>query len=393
MITPTFLDWNMRNKRIFLRADLNVPLLSDGTIVSDFRLQAILPTIDYIINNNGAVVLATHMGRPKNKEPHLSTKNLLPWFQKRGYSIEFVEDIITIASTPLLPRHIVLMENLRFFSGEQNADLLFAKQLARCAHYYINDAFGTIHLYDCSTAVLPFEFPEHRRSIGFLVAKELHALESLKRNPSHPFIAILGGSKMKDKIPLIRQLLPYIDTIFIYPALCFTFLKALQIPVGKSLVEDDMIEHCKALLRDAENHQVRVVFPQDYQISYNSMEGPFILWPYDTVPENGIGIAIGPQSIEQCAQEIKKAQTIFLNCAMGFPEKPETRISTKEIIGCMAKSSAMTVIAGGDSVDCALRTPGYSAISHLSTGGGAALAYLSGTSLPGLIPFEEQIVY
>lgn len=364
-----------------------------GLIASDFRLQAILPTLDYIIKNNGSVILATHIGRPHNRESQLSTKILLPWFQERGYSIEYREDIPSIASTPILPRHIIVMENLRFFSGEQSADLLFAKQLARCAHYYINDAFGTIHRYDSSTAILPFEFPEHQRSIGFLMAKELHALESLKNNPSQPFIAIMGGSKMKDKIPLLRHLIPYLDTIFIYPALCFSFLKALEIPVGKSLVEDDMIGDCKDLLRDAENHQVRVIFPQDYQISYNTAEGPFSLWSYSSIPDNAIGIAIGPQSIEQCAQEIKRAKTIFLNCAMGFSDKPETRISTKNIIGCMAKSSAMTIIAGGDSVDCALHTLGYSAINHLSTGGGAALAYLSGTSLPGLIPFEEQIDY
>lgn len=389
MIHPIFQHWNLANKRTFLRADLNVPL-ADGKITSDFRLKSILPTLDFILNHQGSVILATHLGRPENHEPELSTKILVSWFQHLGYSIIFIQDIATIPQLPIIPQQIILIENLRFFPGEKNEDPFFAKQLARTAYYYINDAFGVIHDHDCSVTLLPFEFPENRRSIGFLMEKELRALDILKNNPPRPFLAILGGKKIKDKLPLIRNLVTKVDTLALCPALCFSFLKALNKPVGKSLVDNNMLKLCKKTILDMEQSGVSYLFPIDYQITYNSINKPFSIVSATDFPENAIGISIGPKTVALLTKEINRAKTIFLNCAMGFADKPETRISTQEIINAMAQSSAKTIIAGGDSVDAALSTKNYQSIDHLSSGGGAALAYLSNTLLPGLIAFEEE---
>ncbi len=387
MIHPTFSSWNMENKRVFLRADLNVPL-SNGKIDNDFRLVSILPTIDFILKKQGCIVLATHIGRPQNKEPELSTQQLIPWFKQRGYSIQFIQDITTIATLEIVPKQIFLLENLRFFPGEQTADIFFAKQLARTAHYYINDAFGTIHEHACSTTVLPYEFPENRRSIGLLIEKELRALSALKENPPHPFLAILGGGKIKDKIPLIQSLLHHVDTVALYPALCFSFLKALHKPIGKSFVDDTMLDTCKNIILEAERTGVEYLLPFDYQVAHNSVDGP--LSYTDELTSDAMGISIGPKTVAEITTKINQAKTIFFNCAMGFADRPETEQSTKDIIDAIAQSSATTIIAGGDSVDIALHTKNYQLISHLSTGGGAALAYLSDAMLPGLAPYQEE---
>lgn len=389
MIYATFLQWKMENKRTFLRADLNVPL-AQGTITNDFRLTCILPTIDFILNRHGSIVLATHIGRPKNNEPELSTKILIPWFTERGYSILFVQDITTIAKLKIVPKQIILIENLRFFPGEKNGDPFFAKQLASTAHFYINDAFGVVQRHDCSVTLLPYEFPEDKRSIGLLMEKELRALSILKDNPPRPFIAILGGKKIEDKIPLIHHLLKRVDAILLCPALCFSFLKSLGKPVGQSLVNDTTLALCKKIILEAENSGISYLFPVDYQIAYHSIDGPLATVPASAFPDDAIGISIGPKTITQFSTEINNAKTVFLNCAMGFADRPETRESTKRIINAMATSSAKTVIAGGDSVDVALSTKNYQLIDHLSSGGGAALAYLSDTLLPGLAAFEEE---
>lgn len=389
MIHPIFLSWNVENKRIFLRADLNVPL-SHGTINNDFRLTSILPTVDYILKKNGSIVLATHIGRPHDKEPELSTQLLVPWFKQRGYSIQFIPNITTIANLKITPKQILLLENLRFFPGEKSGDIFFAKELARTAHYYINDAFGIIHENTCSTTALPYEFPENRRSIGLLMEKELHMLGTLTENPPRPFLAILGGGKVRDKIPLIHSLLHKVDTLVVCPALCFTFLKSLGKPVGQSLVDNSLLDTCKKIILEAERNGTSYLFPIDYQIRHNSIDNQLSIISADNFPDNAIGISVGPKTVKLISQKINHAKTVFLNCAMGFSERPETQQSSQDIIDAMAQSSAKTIIAGGDSVDIALHTKHYQHIDHLSTGGGAALAYLSDKLLPGLIPFQEQ---
>lgn len=389
MYYSTFSQWKLEHKRVFVRADLNVPLL-DGKIINDFRLTNILPTIDFILKHTGSIVLATHIGEPKDNEPELSTTILVPWFEQRGYSILFMKDPTAIAQLEISPRQIILMENLRFFPGEKDGDPFFAKQLSNTAQFYVNDAFGVIHRNDCSVTLLPYEFPENRRSIGFLMEKELRVLTMLKDNPPRPFIAILGGGKVKDKIPLIHSLLKKVDALLLSPALCFSFLKSLGKPIGQSLVDNSMIALCKKIIIEAENSHVSYLFPVDYQVAYDSIDGPLSIISAAEFPDNAIGISIGPKTVAQFTTEINRAKTVLLNCAMGFADRPATRQSTKDLINAMAQSSAKTVIAGGDSVETALNTKNYQLIDHLSTGGGAALAYLSDTLLPGLAAFEEK---
>jgi phosphoglycerate kinase len=389
MIHSIIKTWNVTNKRIFVRADLNVPL-DNGKIINDFRLTSIQPTLDYIIQHNGSIVLATHIGRPQDHEPELSTQLLMPWFEQRGYSIQFVQDINTIAHYPIIPKQILLIENLRFFPGEKNGDPFFAKQLANSSSYYINDAFGVVHRNDCSVTLLPYEFTDNRRSIGFLIEKELRMLNALRDNPKHPFVAILGGGKIEDKIPLIHGLLNTVDTVLLCPALCFSLLKSLGQPVGKSLVNDSTLTMCKKIIIEAQNSGVTFLFPIDYQVADNTIDGPLSVVTASDFPDNAVGISIGPKTVELFTNEINQAQTIFLNCAMGFSDRPETRQSTYSIIKAMAHTQATTVIAGGDSVDAALNSGSAASIDHLSIGGGAALAYLSGNLLPGLTAFEEK---
>ncbi len=390
MIHSQLKTWNINNKRIFVRADLNIPL-KDGIILNDFRLNNILPTLNYIIKNNGNIILATHIGRPEHQEKKLSTQILIPWFMQRGYEIVFVPDIKTIAQHKIIPKQILLLENLRFFPEEKNGDPFFAKQLARSAHYYINDAFGAIHRNDCSISLLPYEFPDNRRSIGFLIEKELCMLSSLKNNPQHPFLIILGGNKIEDKIPLITGLLKTIDLIILCPALCFSFLKSMGQPVGKSLVNDTISTLCTKIMAQINHSNIQLIFPIDYQVATDTVNGPLLIVSAQTFPDNAVGISIGPKTIKLFATAINQAKTIFFNCAMGFEDREETCQSTYSIIKAMAHSTATTIIAGGNSVDAAFKSGSASSITHLSSGGGAALAYLSDIILPGLVPFEENI--
>lgn len=390
MIYSKLPKWHLQDKRIFVRADLNVPI-QNNTILSDFRLQAFLPTLNYILEHEGSVVLATHIGRPQKFDPNFSTKILLPWFKERGYNIILIEDFNSIAPKEVVPKQIILLENLRFYSGEKNGDPFFAKQLAQTAKYYVNDGFGVIHRNDTSVSLLPYEFQENKRSIGFLIEKELLALNNLMKNPSHPFVAILGGKKVTDKIPLIKNLLPIIDTLLLCPAIVFSFLKSQGITVGNSLVDNKVLEICKEILRKAEEHNVNIIFPTDYQIAHKTIEGPLsIIDAQKNFTEDGVGISIGPKTIEKFTKEIHHAKTIFFNGAMGFAHRPKTQIGTFSVLKAMAESSGNTVVAGGDTSAAAIKRNFASSIDHLSTGGGATLAYLSGKLLPGLIPFEEK---
>jgi phosphoglycerate kinase len=247
-----------------------------------------------------------------------------------------------------------------------------------------------MHRTDCSVSLLPYQFNEDHRSIGFLVEKELRILNLLKNNPEQPFLAIIGGGKIEDKVPLINGLLQNVNIILLCPAICFSFLKSLANPIGLSLVTDKVIPECRQIMRKAQNNNIHYQFPIDYQVAYNTVHGPLSVVAASEFPSNAIGISIGPRTTDKFIVEINRAKTIFLNCAMGFADQPKTRQSTYDLIKAMANTSAMTVIAGGDSVDAAIHSGAAPSISHLSTGGGAALAYLSNSLLPGLTTFEEQ---
>lgn len=388
MIQSHISNWNVKNKRVFIRADLNVPLIN-GAVANDFRLRSSTKTIDYIINNGGSVILATHIGRPIGHDPNLSTQLLLPWFTERGYDIHYCAEIEKAAQAMIKPGQIILLENLRFFTGETKSDPFFAKQLAQTAQYYINDAFGSIHRYDSSIAVLPYEFTESRRSIGFLVEKELKMCDSLLSSPKRPFVAIIGGGKVADKLPLIQEIIKTTDILLLCPAICFSFLKALDMPVGTSLIDESSIELCKKIMENAHNHEIDIIFPIDYQISQDETFQHLSYVTGDNFPSNGFGVSIGPKTIDRFKKEIEHAGTIFFNGTMGFVDHPKTVEGTNAILHAMAHASGVTIVAGGDTAQAACNAGIEDKITYLSTGGGATLAYISNPLLPGLLPFEE----
>lgn len=375
--------FDILNKRVFLRADLNVPL-DNGTILNDYRLQAIVPTIDYILSKSGTIVLATHIGRPSKPCPELSTQNLLPWFRQRNYSITFESDLDTVQRTQYPHGSIILLENLRFFAGEQQDDRAFAESLAKLGDFYVNDAFATLHRNDSSVVLVPQLFSSDKRTIGFLVEKELTVLQKLTNAPKQPYVLILGGGKVADKLPLLHNLLPKVSSILLCPAIVFSFAKAEGKSVGKSLVDKDALNLCAQLLEQARQKQIPVLFPIDYEIAFNAPNGPLDTCDADNIPDNALGVSIGPKTIAAWRTTIMAAQTIFFNAAMGFSDRPETWNGAQKLLRIVGQSPAFSVIGGGDSVTMAQTLDPSIQFGFFSTGGGATLTYLSGKPLPGL---------
>ena len=392
-------DLDLKSKRVFLRADLNVPL-KDKKILQDYRLKAILPTIDYIQKHGGKVILATHIGRPKAKDvtnyfdENLSTEILLNWFTKNGYKIKHEKDLLEaqIKSKEDF-NEILLLENLRFFNGEQGSKeerLELAELLTQLADVYVNDAFGLIHRDDTSVTLLPEMFDSSQKAIGLLIEKEIKELDKLKHNPEKPFALVLGGAKIKDKIALLENFLKEtdkkrVDSIIIGGAIAYTFLKAQGHEVGKSLVENDFLEFAQNMLNLAKSKEVNILLPLDHLVSENNS---FKFHETSQIPQNGFCVDIGPKTIELYKKEIEKAKTIFTNGTMGIYTKPETSNGSKEILQAIAQSNTYTVAGGGDCVAAAFQFNLQDKFDFLSTGGGATLAFLSTEkpeeNLPGL---------
>ncbi|MFZ5954553.1 MAG: phosphoglycerate kinase [Candidatus Dependentiae bacterium] len=379
----TVKDINIYKQRILLRADLNVPILNN-TIIDDYRLHAILPTIDYLLHQQTHIVLITHLGKPKGIEKSLSTHILVPWFQNKGYSITFAPDINTAyqLSQEKINR-IVLVENLRFFAGEQQSDSTFAQQLATLGDIFVNDAFGTLHRNDSSIVLTPSCFAKNKRCIGLLVAKELSELEKLFF-PKKPFTLILGGGKPKTKIPLIINLLDKTDYVLLCPALAFTFLAAQDIPVGASLIDSTLFNDCLEIIKKTKQTRTQLIFPMDYMVSKNKLNPPYRTITIHNFESFDSGVSIGPKTIEDWEPIINKSKTIFFNGLMGDLSIPESTSSSMELFKVITQSNGFSVIAGGDSVAAAIKGGFEKKISYLSTGGGATLAYLAGQELPGL---------
>ena len=392
-------DLDLKHKRVFLRADLNVPL-KDKKVLQDYRLKAILPTIDYIQKHGGKIILATHIGRPKAKEvtnffdENLSTEIFLNWFTQNGYKIKFEKDLLDaqIQSKEDFSE-ILLLENLRFFNGEQGnreERLELAQLLTQLADVYVNDAFGLIHRDDTSVTLLPEMFDSSQKAIGLLIEKEIKELDKLKHSPEKPFVLVLGGEKIKDKIALLENFLKEtdkkrVDSIIISGAIAYTFLKTQGYEVGKSLVENDFLEFAQNMLSFAKSKNVNILLPLDHLVSENNS---FKIHETPQIPANGFCVDIGPKTIELYKKEIFKAKTIFTNGTMGIYTKSESSKGSKEILQAITQSNAYTVAGGGDCVAAAFQFNLQDKFDFLSTGGGATLAYLSTEkpeeNLPGL---------
>jgi len=376
---------NLKNKRIFLRVDLNVPIV-DNKIVCDHKYTAVLPAIKLLLSKGAKIIVATHIERPEKRK--ISAKTLLPLFTK--YKTKFQSDLdLAIEASSKDDYEILLIENLRFFMGEQTESKDFAKKLAQLGDYYVNDAFGVLHRKDTSVTLLPKLFGKEKSFLGPLVQHELERLNKLIHNPQRPYIFVIGGKKIHYKLPLIEKMLDKVDAILLCPAMSFTFAKKLGKNIGKSLVDDTLLPLIPTILKKAKKRGVTVVFPIDYQVAKDSFDGPVSYIKTDDIPNDYVGVSIGEKTEQLFSDEIKKGKTVFFNGAFGNFNNPETLHGMKKVFKAMEYARIFSVIAGGDSVSYAYKLGIAKKIDHLSTGGGASLTYVSGGKLPGLDVFKS----
>lgn len=382
-------DLDLNGKRVFIRVDFNVPLANAGQeITSDKRIRASLPSINYAIEHGAGVVLASHLGRPKGKpNPEMSMKPVAAKLsQLLGKPVALAPDCVGPVVEAMLPKPgaVLLLENLRYHAQEEANDPAFSKQLARLCDVYVNDAFGSAHRAHASTVGM-IAFVK-QAAAGLLMDKELEYLTKATENPARPCIAILGGAKVSDKIEVIENLLKFADKVLIGGAMAYTFLKSAGESAGKSLVEDDKLGLAKKLLSE---HSGKIVLPVDHVVAAELKEGA----ENETVakiPDGKMGLDIGAKTIAAYSEIIRGAKTIIWNGPMGVFEKPPFDRGTVALAKAVADSGAMSVVGGGDS-EKAIKSAGVSdRISHISTGGGASLEFLSGIELPGVAALTNK---
>ena len=395
MAKKTVRDIDVAGKKVFVRVDFNVPIDADGNVSDDKRIVAALPTIKYLLENNAKVILCSHLGRPKgkvNKEFTLAPvakrlAELLP-----DTKITFAEDTIgpsaRAAIDALKDGEIVLLENVRFYAEEEKNDPAFAKELASLADVYVSDAFGTVHRAHASTAGIAAYIPA---VAGFLIGKELDIMGKALEDPERPFIAILGGAKVSDKIGVIKNLLTKCDCLVIGGGMAYTFLKAQGHSIGSSLLDSDNIGLASDLLKEAEEKKVAMLLPEDHVIAdrFDAEADKKVTDGVD-IPDGWMGMDIGPKTIAKYAEAIKKAKTVVWNGPMGVFEFKPFAEGTQKIAEACAECGGVTIVGGGDSAS-AVKKLGYAdKITHISTGGGASLEFLEGKILPGVAALNEK---
>jgi len=394
MNKKTIKDIDVAGKRTLVRVDFNVPLDENRNITDDRRIESALPTIKYLLDKGAKVILMSHLGRPKGSPNAKYT--LTPVAQRLEDLLEMpvtkLGDCIgemvqgTVMGMPI--GHVVMLENMRFYAQEEKNDPDFAKQLAALGEVYVNDAFGTAHRAHASTEGVARYLPG---VAGFLMEKELDYLGKAIGEPERPFLAILGGAKVADKIPVIDNLLTKVDELIICGGMAYTFFKAKGYEIGKSLLDEEGIELAKNAMKKAEERGVKLYLPEDIIIATEFKEdADSRAGPADRIPADWMGMDIGPQTIEAFTNIIKGAKTIVWNGPAGVFEMPKFAIGTKAIAKAMAESSATTIVGGGDSA-AAVEQMGFAdKMSHVSTGGGASLEFLEGKALPGVEALQDR---
>lgn len=385
-------ELDLENKRVLVRVDFNVPFDVNGNISDDTRIQAALPTIRHLLDQNAQIILASHLGRPNGKKnPKLSLQPVASVLAKLlEQPVTFCNDCVgpevKAAVASMQPGSIILLENLRFHSGEESNGSHFSQLLANLAEAYINDAFGTVHRAHASTVGVPQRIP--LKGAGFLIEKEVQHLSQQVDNPALPFTVILGGAKVSDKINVINAFLEKASTILIGGAMTYTFALAQNEKVGSSLTEPDKVSVAKDCLKRAKEKGVQILLPVDHLIAdsidfENGVLGITKVVEGD-IPEGWHGVDIGPKTLEHFASEIDCAQTLLWNGPMGIFEIDAASKGTCAVAKFVATSAATSIIGGGDSIK-ALRQSGYADdVTFISTGGGATLEFLEGKKLPGL---------
>ena len=387
-------DIDVSGKKVIARCDFNVPQDENGNITDDKRIRASLETIKYLLDHNAAVILCSHLGRPKGE---VNMKYSLAPVAKRlsellGQEVKLAKDVVgedaKKLAAALKPGEAMLLENVRFHKEEEKNDPAFAKELASMAEIYVNDAFGTAHRAHASTAGIADYLPA---VCGFLIQKEISIMGKALADPARPFVAILGGAKVSDKIGVINNLIEKCDTIIIGGGMSYTFMKAMGKEIGTSLCEEDKLDLAKDLMKKAEDKGVKLLLPVDTVCAdHFAADATPVVYDAGALPADMMGLDIGPKTIELFSDAVKDAGTVVWNGPMGVFEFDAFAVGTKAVAKAIAASHAVSIIGGGDSAAAVEKLGFADKMTHISTGGGASLEFLEGLELPGIACLEDK---
>lgn len=399
MNKKTIKDVDLSGKKVFVREDFNVPLDANGNITDFTRIDAALPTIKYLLDKKCAIVLASHLGRPKGRDPKSSLISVQKALSERlGINVKFASDCVNDEAKNeiknLKPGEVLLLENVRFYKEEEANDENFARNWAELVDAYVCDAFGSVHRAHASVEALPRLMKQMGKPAvaGFLVEKELEYLGKSLNEPKRPFVAILGGSKVSTKIDVINSLLNKVDKLLIAGGMMFTFYKAMGIEIGRSLVEPDYVSVAFDILQKSKEKNVSIVLPEDVVVT-DSIDSPTKIKTVgrNEIPSDMIGVDIGPSTIRLFGDELRNAKTVFWNGPLGVFEKDEFAKGTIEVAKILANlKDAIKVIGGGDSAAAVAKAGVESKMTHISTGGGASLEFVEGKPLPGVVVLDDK---